>query len=160
VLVDEKSIPAGGTGRSTDARIERLESMVWNAIGVDSTRGDRVSIMAVPFETVALDAAASEPAAQKAPTDLIQIAERLSRPLIGLVAIIGLLMLAMGALRSSGSGRAAAGPASGGEPAGLRSEAPDGNGAVAAPSRNRLAGAASEPAETTAQVLRAWLAES
>src|SRR5262249_5905701 len=59
VLVDRDAVTSLAGAGGTDAQLTRLESMVRNAIGVDSARGDRVSLMAVHFEPNPAAAAAT-----------------------------------------------------------------------------------------------------
>ncbi|HUK62292.1 MAG TPA: flagellar basal-body MS-ring/collar protein FliF, partial [Dongiaceae bacterium] len=51
VLVDEKAIRSASAALGGADALARLESMVRDAVGVDSTRGDRLTVLAVPFET-------------------------------------------------------------------------------------------------------------
>lgn len=158
VLVDDQAL-RGGTravaASSSVLGVDRIEAMVRNAIGVDSTRGDRVTVMSVPFEPAALPAAAGGDSKKAAGPDVTVLVERVSRPLIGLVAIAALVVLAMQALK--GSGRAPAPSAPTTAPPVETPVAPGGNGHVAI--HNRLNGEAGK-GDTTAQVVRAWLAES
>jgi flagellar M-ring protein FliF len=159
VLVDDKALRGDATrpGPGAALGIDRIETMVRNAIGVDSTRGDRVTVMAVPFEPVAAPTAEGGDSKKAGGPDITVLVERVSRPLIGLVAIVALVLLAMQALK--GGGRAAAPAAPAAAPgAGAESAGPaGGNGNVAI--HNRLNGEGGKP-DTTAQVVRAWLAES
>jgi flagellar M-ring protein FliF len=150
VLVDQKAMQAGAAGGAPLA-IDRLETMVRNAIGIDSTRGDRVTMMAVPFEAGAV---ASLPAAADAKPkgggDVMLVVERASRPLVGIAAIVALLFLALQAFKSGGASIRPAAPAPSAEPVTNGSNGDH---------RSRLAGDPERP-ETTAQVVRAWLAET
>jgi flagellar M-ring protein FliF len=150
VLIDEKSVREAGSALS----LARLESMVQDAIGADSTRGDRVSVLSVPFEVTAPPPGGA--AAAAAPKlDVMRVVERGSRPVVGVVAIVALLLLAFRALGASGPAPAAA-PSAAGEPA--AGVAGGQNGAPLLP--GRAAGDHGDRAETSAQVLRAWLSET
>ena len=146
VLVDEKSLTPGSV------TTEKIDAMVRDAVGADSARGDRVSVAAVPFEAAA---APTPGAGTEAPhTDPIVVVERISRPLVGLVAIVALLLLSWRLIATLAVSRPA------GEPAAITEE-PVTNGANgAATPRNRIRADAHEKPEATAQVVRAWLAES
>jgi flagellar M-ring protein FliF len=153
VLVDEKSAQQAGKALGP----ERLEAMVRDAVGADSARGDRVSVLAVPFETVAV--APGGTAATGAPkADVIRVVERASRPAIGLVAIIALILIALRALKPGAAPSAPVASASASATAG------GGNGLAGAPISPllapRLPAEAADRAEASAQVLRAWLSES
>jgi flagellar M-ring protein FliF len=153
VLVDRKSVE-GPNAR--DLSTERLQSMVANAIGVDSTRGDRLSLVAVPFEPVAVEDAKADKAGPPK-TDIVMVAERVSRPVVGVVAIVVMLLLAMQLLKPSGGALSPAAVPAAGE--GGRAETPALDGAEITALRNRLQSGAPERPELTAQVLRNWLTE-
>jgi flagellar M-ring protein FliF len=159
VLVDEKAIQ-GGKGRPAVTPLS-LEAMVRDAAGVDSTRGDRLTVLSVPFEAAALPPGGQAAASNEKPrTDPIQVAERVSRPLIGLVAIVALVAVAFIALRGFGGTVGV-----GGATAGARAEI-TGGAAAAAPGAvglllpERAAVDGANRSDATAQVVRAWLAES
>lgn len=155
VLVDDKALRgAGGTGTSA-LDVGRVETMVRNAIGVDSTRGDRVTVMALPFEPVAIPSGVGGDSKQAAKTDITVLVDRVSRPLIGLVAIAALVFLALQALKGGGAARGpATATSSHSEAAG--SVASNGNPAL----HNRLNGEGDGRTDNSAQVVRAWLAEN
>lgn len=81
VLVDEKALRAG----ERDKQLADIDAMVRNAVGVDSTRGDRLSVLAVPFEPVQVTTAVKD---AKPKVDPVAVAERVSHPAVGLVAIV------------------------------------------------------------------------
>lgn len=153
VLVD-RAVLEGEKASAVD--IPRLQAMVANAIGVDSTRGDRLSVVAAPFEPVAVAAEAGAGAAKPGP-DLVMVAERVSRPVVGIVAIAVLVLLALRVLKGGVGGATAAAPA-GPEANGTANGG--GDAAEIAMLRQRLLSAAPDKPELTAQVLRAWLTES
>jgi flagellar M-ring protein FliF len=157
VLVDKAALAAAG---SKDLTTERLRSMIANAVGVDSVRGDRLSVEAVPFEPLAkAEAAASKP--QAPPMDLVLVADRFTRPVVGLAAIAVLLVLALRVLKSGGR-TAATSAGAAGQPNGdgRAAELANGQSAELAVLRNRLQSGGWERPELAAQVLRNWLTES
>lgn len=92
VLVAER---AAATTTAVDSlQIARLTRMVGDAIGIDETRGDRLTVMAVPFDTVtALPASTgSESAGSK--LEIVEILDRVLRPVVGIAALIVLALLA------------------------------------------------------------------
>lgn len=157
VLVDEKALRA-----TPSVRLDGIEGMVRNAIGADSTRGDRVSVMAVPFEQATVPVPTGGTSSKDKPkVDPVQIVERYGRPGVNLVAIVILGLIALQAIRMMGSPRAAA-PAGAVPTAGFGTPmlpVPTAN-SPAALLRNRMQAESSERPETTAQVLRAWLSEN
>jgi flagellar M-ring protein FliF len=158
VLVDQAALQA-----ARGATLPALEAMVRDAAGVDSSRGDRVSVLAVPFGVAALPAGAAA-AGEKPKSDPVQIVERVSRPLVAVATVAALLVVAFVSLRVLKSGPA---PAAG-LPPGLPAE--DGAaGARGQPApgasdielqRRRLQAGTDDRIDNTAQVVRAWLAES
>jgi flagellar M-ring protein FliF len=178
VLVDQKSLK-GGTGGRPKLETDQLQAMVANAAGVDSTRGDRVSVVAVAFES-ALPKDGPGTGPEKLKTDPIQVVERVSRPAIGVVAIIVLIVMAFVALRVGGGSAAAptsaTAMATGGASAALPAGAIGGEGAVpGAPQlrgvntpaggvevefQRKLVAGSSDRLDAAAQVVKSWLAES
>ena len=159
VLVDEQMLAKRSTG-PRDAEMARLDALVKSAIGADSTRGDRVNVVAMPFQPVTAAAGASataKDAAAKPPSEMIYAVERVSRPLVGIVAIVVLLLMAMKLL--TGGGGAAPAPAE--SPAsGVNGWSANGatNGAQGfGPVRMRAQAETLERPEATAEVLRGWL---
>ena len=150
--MDAKALPPPGTTGRVD--IDRIDAMVRNAIGVDSTRGDRVSVMSVAFENPTV---ASAGAAGVSPpkTDVVQVVERMSRPLVGVVAIAVLAILAFQLLRAAGAARRESATERAETP--VEPTSPTRTELVA---RNRLPSELLERPDAAAQVLRAWLAES
>jgi len=148
VLVDQRVVGAGAGALS----LVQLDGMVRNAIGADSTRGDRVSVMAVPFDTTIAAAALAATGGNAAPkTDPLVVAERFSHPAIGLIAIAAMIVLVLQAIRLAGAAPATTLAAAGERAELAPAEAP-------AQLRAGLNGDAQRP-DTAAQVLRAWLAE-
>jgi len=86
VLVNDKRLPSSGAGDTiphfqtrTPEELSRIEMLVRSALGVDSTRGDAVSVVSVPFDTPKITAAA----AVTAPMDIatrIEVYQRRAAP--------------------------------------------------------------------------------
>lgn len=153
VLVDQRAVSAGGLVGGAALSLVQLEGMVRNAIGADSTRGDRVAVMAVPFDTTIAAAAVTAAGASGQPrTDPLVIAERFSHPAIGLIAIAAMIVLVLQAIRLAGS-QATTALAVATERAEAATPAE-----AARELRAGMNGDAQRP-DTAAQVLRAWLAE-
>lgn len=154
VLVDEKSAKQAGRPLGP----ERLEAMVRDAVGADSVRGDRVSVLTVPFEVVPPPPGGAASSSGAAKADVGRVVERASRPAIGLIAIIALVLIALRALRPGTTPTPSA-------PATTAAAGSGGNGAagpgpVSPLLAPRLHAEAADRAEASAQVLRAWLSES
>jgi len=180
VLVDQAALAgeakgatgAGAKGGSAEPiTTERLDAMVRDAIGADPARGDRVSVVAVPFGTAGLPEGVTGGATSsgRPKTDLSLIVERFLRPAIGFFAIIALLVLGMRAFGMKGGPQPMTAAAGEGEEG---AQGTEGEGAPALRAGGRpdlvlLPGGRQgsrqggpEPAEATAEVLRTWLSES
>jgi flagellar M-ring protein FliF len=163
VLVDQKALKLRPAGAGSGMQSADLEAMIANAAGVDSTRGDRVSVLSVPFEAAALPAAGAGASSDKPKTDPIQVVERVGRPAVGLVAIVALVIIALGAFRGMG------GPTPGAEATRPAERA----GAGAAPQlglvtpsgvgvefQRKLVAGSDDRLDNATQVVKSWLAES
>ena len=158
VLVDEKSMRAG----EKQKMIADIDAMVRNAIGIDSTRGDRLNVLSVPFEPVQVANNGKSPAA---PIDPVAVAERVSHPLVGVVAIVVMLLIAMQirGMVAAPKPKSAAELATAvlGAPGAPAPEAlPPAEDSVTMKLKNRLRQDSVDRPEVTAQVLKAWLAEN
>lgn len=167
VLVDEKSLRAERTRQLAD-----LETMVRNAVGIDSLRGDRLSVLAVPFEPLAVQQAE---ASAKPKVDVVATAERFSRPAVGLVAIVAMILIALQMVRAmaprpvkaaKGGAMATAAVGGAGAPGALAAPDLDEPDVLPGPDEQRvlrlkekLRQDSNQRPETTAQVVRAWLAD-
>ena len=148
VLVDKTAI-----GGAKNVTVETLREMARDAAGVDSTRGDRLTVNAVAFEPVVTPDGTPSTAPKPAP-DLMSLFERIVRPLLAIAAIVSLLLLALRVLRSPVGARADAAGAA----AGTASAAGGADAHELALLRQRLL---AEPGpDATTQVLRAWLADT
>jgi flagellar M-ring protein FliF len=147
VLIDQAAL-----GDTATTRLQQIEGIVRGAIGVDSTRGDRLSLAAVAFEVP--EEPGEETPVEGPKTDILGVAERFIRPVVGLVAVVVLALLGLRLVRmpagmalnaAPGSAAAAAQPAPG---AGETGASPEGGGA------------ASNNPEVLLRVVRGWLRES
>jgi flagellar M-ring protein FliF len=169
IIVDEAALGAGKGAGGAELTTDRLEAMVRDAIGADATRGDRVTVVAVPFGASGVPegiggGAVGTSGRQK--IDPFQIGEHFLRPAIGLIAILALLILAIRALGLKGGSRPATAQQGGDATGEAEGENPLALGAgnradltlVGGQRQGRRAGVR-EP-ETTAQAMRAWLSDS
>lgn len=176
VLVDEAAIGKEATkvGATQQAQLALLETAVRNAIGIDSARGDRLTITAMPFEPVTTSALAPATDSTKGKRDTLLLVEQFSKPgllLIGMIValILGLRLLkppppppppppAPGAIaRGEPEGQGAGTPelADGGLPA-----LPPQVASASAQLRKAVQGETQSQPEVVAQVVRTWLGET
>ena len=158
VVVDRASVAGEAADGAADAgsgmSMEQVEAMVRNAIGIDEARGDRITVMAVPFGVVA--AVEVDPAAGSdgSGLNILRLAEQWVRPLVGLAAIVMLVLFALKALRLVASRPVTVGPSTAqGASSSPQALAAAGGGGTAEPS------AAHRP-EVDLQVVRSWLKDS
>ncbi len=162
VLLDEKALTPAITGKF-GANLAGIVSMVRDAVGADSARGDRVSVLSVPFEGAAAAAAAAAGKPEKPGPDLIVVAERFSRPVVGIVALAVLGFVALTLVRQLGTSPAGPVPQAAGAGPIPASNGAAGNGVSDADLRRRLAvngNGSNDRLESAALVVRDWLAES
>ncbi len=172
VLVDQKALK-GGVGGRPKLEADALQAMVANAAGVDSARGDRVSVMAVAFDAALAGKDAPGTGSEKPKADPVQVVERFSRPLVGLVAIVALVLVALAAFKGVGGiAGAARGPelasaGAGGAPEAapipqlppLQPVKKDASG-MEVEFQRKLVGGSQDRLDAAAQVVKSWLAES
>jgi flagellar M-ring protein FliF len=101
VLVNDKRLPASGPKDSvarfqtrTPEELARIEMLVRSALGVDSTRGDAVSVVSLPFD---------QPKVVVAPLpvpDFASKVEQFQRPAVTAVALLMAFALALITMRS------------------------------------------------------------
>jgi flagellar M-ring protein FliF len=89
---DPKS-KAAPTPRSPQ-ELEQIKTLVRSAVGADSTRGDVVSVVSVPFAPTAIPT----PEAQK--TDLVKVVQTAQRPLLGVLGLALIIVIALLSLKS------------------------------------------------------------
>jgi flagellar M-ring protein FliF len=154
VLVDQAALIAGGDGGGAKPGIDldKIKAMVGDAIGIDKERGDRLSVVAVPFEAAAVPADGGAVAASgSGGVNLVSLAERSVRPLVGLIAVVMIGLLALKSLRlpvpAVPSGARAAGTPT--------LAAPEPRPGVEPPRESSPAASA----EPNLQVVRGWLNE-
>ena len=155
VLVDSKSLDQ--LRAKSGVQLAQLEGLVRDAVGADSTRGDRVSVMAVPFGAVAATVSAGSVTPNAPKVDVMQVVERASRPAVSVVSIVAVLLVAMAGLRGMGSAKGASAT-----PSSATAATEGANPALEGPARPRLPGDGNGGGngELTADVVRAWLAET
>ena len=162
VLVDENALESGELAEGGTAnRIASVEAMVRDAIGIDAARGDRLTVTAIPFMPLSGGdgPAIGMTGAPEESFDVIDMIQRLSRPILGLAAIAALIALAWSVLKTTPVlPPAVAGARQQGDlPAGDEPDLQGGEEAVpAAQLQNHLSKATERP-ELAAQVVRAWL---
>lgn len=152
-MVDTRAL--GSEDGLTDTERERYTALIRDAIGYDEARGDRVTVVAVPFRGVVatpVDALVPPEAAPAGP-GVLQLVSQLAFPVMSLLALIVAFVLGWKALApgrggpaspqlATGEARGGAIGGGGGQP--LRDQA----------QRESLA----EP-QSAARVLRAWLTD-
>ncbi len=160
VMVDELAMAADTASRVPVAnRLADVESLVKNAVGFDSARGDLIKVVAAPQVVARVDSIAPPPA-----TSVLDVIDRFARPATGLVAIIALLIVALRTVKAFQSGRA---PSTSGRVADSAQTLPHGPGIppLGPPTenvllRNKVAEESGARPQVAAQVVRAWIAEA
>lgn len=170
VLLDNAVLARVAPGQDPATLTPRYEQLVRDAIGMDSARGDRITVTAMPFEQVLAgpDSLTEEP---KGTEQVIMVAERFSRPVIGLVGIIAALILALRVLKPGPAPRGGT-PTLGGTPAGggafpaasipepeLPPVSVPALNAVTNKLKNEVQAESTQRPEMAASVVKAWLTE-
>jgi flagellar M-ring protein FliF len=172
VLVNDRVAGEGESSQAaarTPAELARVEALVRNAVGIDETRGDAITVVSIPFNVPSVP---SVPAAER---DVWSVLQLVQRPALGALAV---LLAFVVALRALGMVRAPASPAGvRGAPALAYARAQSrelGAGDGANPSELRIPAAAVpqglpgreqalagvlERPETAARLIRAWMKE-
>lgn len=154
VMVNSRALGDGKT--VDDARRAQLEELVKNAVGFDSTRGDQLAVVAVPFDdkpAPAVKAMTDEPPAK---ASMMEVAGRFAKPGVAVLAIIAAFVLGLRALKVP-PGRPV-------DPAALAAAAAGGAAGASVPPdpamlRQRLQADSAAAPESAAKVVRAWLAD-
>lgn len=108
VLVADKAVPAPVTDTSANAvpqppiitqrtpeELARIETLVRNALGVDSVRGDMISVVSAPFDIPVVPVVTRD----TVPTpDMIARIQTNPKPLVAIAALVVLLIVALVAL--------------------------------------------------------------
>jgi flagellar M-ring protein FliF len=81
----------------TSAEIENIRMLVWSAVGADSTRGDVVTVVSVPFAVPVLAAAEPLPA-----RDMVATIQALQRPVLGALGLALAFVVAFLAIKAFG----------------------------------------------------------
>ncbi|HET9986182.1 MAG TPA: flagellar basal-body MS-ring/collar protein FliF [Longimicrobiales bacterium] len=157
LLNDKPAAKKGGASQPRTAdELSRVDALVRNAVGIDTTRGDAISVVSIPFTA----APAEAPAAAEKP-DLLTRTKDFQRPALmalGILLAFVIAWRALGSLRPVQVAAPVAGAAAelgaGGAAAALEPErvVP----ALAAPTRRQIAFAAEQP-DMAARVIRAWM---
>lgn len=159
VLLDEATLEtdANGDPNQMAVRMANLEALVRNAVGFDATRGDQLTLAAIPFtDTPPVDVNALE---QPEPGfDIMGLIDRFMRPAIALIGILFMFALALRVLRLVKQAPGASELAPTAPQAALPLQRPD-QVSDAQQVRQALISDASLP-ETASQVVRAWLTEA
>ena len=110
VLVNDKRLPPASATDSvpryqarTAEELSRIEMLVRSALGVDSTRGDAVSVVSLPFDQPRIKVAPLPP------VDFATRVEQYQRPAVTGVALLLAFVLAMFAMRALKSSHGEAG---------------------------------------------------
>ncbi|MGE0552351.1 MAG: flagellar basal-body MS-ring/collar protein FliF [Gemmatimonadales bacterium] len=156
VLLDEQALADDSVSRVPAAeRIANVRALVQDAIGFDSTRGDRITVSGVPFEVPVMDSVSQAP-----PRDIVGLIERFVRPAIGLAAIAALMLLAIRGVKAMQLAAPAA--TAGGRAISAAEETalpPLSPAPEAVRLKNRVVQETAERPEVMAQVVRAWMNE-
>jgi flagellar M-ring protein FliF len=101
VLVNDKRLPPTSAKDTiphfqtrTPEELARIEMLVRSALGVDSTRGDAVSVVSLPFDQPTITVAPIPP------VDMVSRVEQFQRPIVTGVAILLAFVLAIFTMRS------------------------------------------------------------
>jgi flagellar M-ring protein FliF len=163
VLVADRAPAAGSKAAPaprTAAELAQIETMVRSAVGADSTRGDVVSVVSVPFAPALIVPAANNK------TDLVRVVQTAQRPLLGILGLVLIIVIALISLKSLKPAAAEASAV-----LSLPREAGQGQFALqpAAPMqvmmpqntmRDRVNSTIEQQPDVAARVVRAWLKEA
>lgn len=154
-MVDSRR--GNGGGEMLDSEQEQIASIIRDAIGFDEARGDRVSVVSIPFAGLAqstplIDSEAD--LAAPAGPGVMEVTSRLAFPLLALLAIAIAAVIGFKAVKGLGQAAPAslAAGAAGGAELGAQGQA--------AALRSTAGLDAMPRPETSARVLRSWLTES
>ena len=169
VLVADRPAPAGSkaapTPRTAD-ELKQIETLVRSAIGADSTRGDQVSVVSVPFAP----AVVIPPEAPK--TDFVRVVQTAQRPLLGVLGLAMIIVVVLFSLRSLKPAGVSTGAIAGAQQ--MMSLPSGGNGQMTqaiAPAplipvvmptntmRDKVNSTIEQQPDVAARVVRAWLKE-
>lgn len=171
VVLDEAITRRDATGSGVDStQLAQVTAVVRDAIGIDIARGDRVSVVALPFGAISLPDSASKPEGGLL-ADPMALLDRLALPLLALIAIAAVALVAWRSLSSDRPAAVAVSRAPNEPPTG-NAALPAGPAAMPLPAlataaanselqtlRQHAVAATSDRPEHAAQVIRAWIAE-
>ena len=143
----------------TAAELRQIETMVRSAVGADSTRGDVVSVVSVPFAPVIVAPI------EKPKTDIVNIMQTAQRPLLGVLGLALIIVVALISLKSlkSAGATAEANPtialkrADGNTHPGLNPGVPMPVMMPTNTMRDRVSSTIEQQPDVAARVVRAWL---
>ncbi len=101
VLVGDRAAVAGSKAAPTPrtaAELQQIETLVRSAVGADSTRGDVVSVVSVPFAPIIV------PIADVPRTDIVRVVQTAQRPLLGVLGLVLIIIVALISLKSLKTG--------------------------------------------------------
>ncbi|MDX2208419.1 MAG: flagellar basal-body MS-ring/collar protein FliF [Gemmatimonadales bacterium] len=152
-MVDSRAL--GSEGTMQDADRERLETVIRDAIGYDEARGDRVTVVAVPFKGVEVAAVATDDPETfgSGGPGALEWVQRLAFPLLGGIALVMAFLLGSRALKTLPAPALAADQGRGSADL---SSGISGGGTF---ERQRAQTEVLEQPQTAARVLRTWLTE-
>ena len=173
VLLNQKAIDKNGAGGGTaTADLTRYEQVVRDAIGIDSARGDRLTVTAVPFEPITISVDSLNAGVGGGTERVLTLVDRFSRPAIGLVGIIAALVLALKILGPGVGGSPGSGgqsfPGASGRAGGTLAQAEEPQlppvqvsqlSATTSRLKHEVQTESTARPEMTAQVVKTWLAE-
>lgn len=144
----------------TPAELAQIETLVRTAVGLDSTRGDIVSVVSMPFDVV--DRTPVPPAAR----DLGQVVQDVQRPAIGILGLVLAFVIALLSLRAlkRAPGYVASAPVIAlprGEPVQemISMPMPAAPVPVANVMRDRITATVEQQPDVAARLVRAWVKE-
>lgn len=158
---------AGGPARVTPAELSRIQALVTTAVGLDPTRGDKITVVAIPFG--APDVTPPPVGAAPGGPGWLGILAALERPALGVLALllaffVGLRTVA--ALRATREGqrpvpKQALPAGDGGVPPHLRLvEADDGAAPAGIEGREQAGAVVASRPDNARRVIRAWMKEA
>jgi len=155
-LVDTRAL--GSDGTLQDADRERLAGVIRDAIGFDEARGDRVSVVAIPFNGVEAATPLVTSPDQLAVTEgpgAIEMVQRLAFPVLALLALILAAVIGLRAAKGLGgtAARALTDGADGDAELGR-------GGGAGSQFRGNAPPDVVAPPQTSARVLRSWMTEA
>jgi flagellar M-ring protein FliF len=159
VLVADQpgSDPKAPATPRTPAELKQIETMVRSAVGADSTRGDVVSVVSVPFAPVVVAPI------EKPKTDIVNVIQTAQRPLLGILGLVLIIVVVMVSLKSVKGSTSSAQPtialqrADNNMHPGLSSGPPMPVMMPTNTMRDRVSSTIEQQPDVAARVVRAWL---